>query len=182
MATRFIVGDSGGVARTVKRLIVGDSGGVARVIKRAFVGDSGGVARLIFQAFAPPSPFNVYDVWADSFPGDNAVATISFLSDGTITTSMLDSDGGSTIGSSNWGQPTTTGIGANYWIRLTATSGTFTTNGASGWTNLASTVSATKSAFSGTASVTFTIEIATDAAGANIVLTSTGNTLRYSHT
>jgi hypothetical protein len=182
MATRFFVGDSGGAARLVKRFFVGDSGGVARAVKRAFVGDAGGVARLIYQAFGPPNPFNLYDVWADSAPGSPAIAQIQFLPDGTITTATDDGDGGSTIGSPNWGEPTTSGIGANYWIRLTPTTGSFTTNGAASFTNLAGAVTALKSASAGTASVTFTIEIATDAAGTNIVLTSAGNILRYTHT
>jgi hypothetical protein len=45
---RFIVIDSGGVARTITRLPVVDAGGTTRLIKRGFIIDAGGVARQFF--------------------------------------------------------------------------------------------------------------------------------------
>lgn len=139
-------------------------------------------ALLGSRTFAAVSPFTAYDVWSDNTSGGEAVSIISFVSDGTISATPFPADAGSTIGSSNWGAPTTTGIGASYWITLSATSGTFTTNDASACTSLASAVGATKSGATGSASVTFTINIYTDSGCTNLFLTSTGNLLRYQHT
>jgi len=166
--------------RNITEVKVNDAG-TWRTIQDIKINDAG-TWRTVWQYFAPPSPFTAYDVWSDDVPGNSTVSTITFNSDGTISASFSPNDGGSTFGSSNWGAPTTTGIGSGYWVKLTATSGTFTTNGASTFTNLASAISATKSGNSGTASVTFTIQIATDSGGSNIILTSTGNLLRYTHT
>ena len=49
-------------------------------------------------------------------------AGLSFLADGTVA-STNDITG-------NWGAPTTAGIGANYWVRLTIGGGTGTMSGA----------------------------------------------------
>lgn len=125
--------------------------------------------------------FSAWGVFADSGIGVSASASLTFNSDGTISYAATANDL-SSPGSTSWYAPTITGIGSLYWIRLTATTGTFTTNGASAFTSLASAISATKSATTGAASVTFTIEIASDSGGTNIVLTSTGNQLQYSHT
>ena len=125
--------------------------------------------------------FTAWGVFGDSTPGVSASAGLTFNSDGTVSYAATANDL-STPGSTSWYSPTVTGIGANYWVRFTATSGTFTTNGASTFTSLASAVSVTKSASAGAASVTFTIEVASDSGGSTIVLTSTSNQLQYTHT
>ncbi len=139
----------------------------------------------IIAAFAADSGivrnFTTWAVSGDNVPGDAASASITFASDGSISYSAALNDN-TVPGSTSWRFPNVTGIGANYYIRLTATSGTFSTNGASSFTSLSSAVTATKAATTGAATVTFTIEIASDAGGSSIVFTSTGNTLAYTHT
>lgn len=125
--------------------------------------------------------FTAWGVFADSGIGVSASASLTFNSDGTVSYAATANDL-SSPGTTSWYSPTVTGIGSLYWIKFTATSGTFTTNGASTFTSLASAVSVTKSATASSASVTFTIEIAADSGGTNIVFTSTGNQLQYSHT
>jgi hypothetical protein len=155
-------------------------GGVWQTVQTGWI-KVAGVWQKFYQNFLVALANGAIDVWSDSPPGDPAVSTINFLSDGTISFSATDSDAGSTVAAS-WGSPTTVGIGSQYWIRITPTSGTFSTNGASGWTSLSATVSCTKQGNSGGASIIFTVEISTDSGGSTIVATSTGNQLRYTHT
>lgn len=125
--------------------------------------------------------FTAWGVFADSAPGISAAASLTFAADGSISYAATAGDL-SSPGSTQWYNPITSAIGANYYIRFTATSGTFTTNDASTFTILSSSRTVTKSATTGAASVTFTIEIATDSGGTNIVFTSTSNQLQYTHT
>lgn len=127
------------------------------------------------------TPFTAWDVWGDNTPGNLATATFGLLADGTVSGLGAINDNTSP-GSSNWYSPTSTGVGSSYWVRYTATSGTLSSNDASTWTQLNATRSVTKSASSGSASCTFTIEIAADSGGSVILLTSTGNVVRYTHT
>lgn len=127
------------------------------------------------------NPFTAWDVWSTSVPGNNASAVLDFGTSGAISKTNVDGDAGGTDGSANWYFPNLTGIGSSYWIRFTPTTGTFTTNGASTFTQLNAIRSVTKSATAGAASVTFTIEIAADSGGTVIVMTSAGNVLRYDH-
>lgn len=168
----------GGTWRTVSQMHI-RVGGTWQLVKSGWI-RVGGVWQRFLSAVT--NPFAAYDVWADSAPGFAATATFTLNTDGTVTASFVDGDGGSTIGSASWFTPTTAGIGSSYWVRYTVTSGTATTNGASSFTQLNAARSITKSASAGTASCTFTIEIATDSGGTNIVLTSTGNVVRYTHT
>lgn len=95
-----------------------------------------------------------------------AYSTITFSSAGTWS-----STGGLTR-SGTW--KTGSGTGADYWIRWTTTAGTLTTGTAGTWQQLS-----TDRAFGrnqtilGSASCTGTVEIATDAAGTNIIATGT---------
>lgn len=127
------------------------------------------------------SPFTAWAVGADATPGVNATATLTINTDGTVTGVGTPADTG-TPGTANWFSPTSTGIGSIYWVRFTATTGTFTTNGASTFTQISSALSVTKAATTLSGSVAFTIEIASDSGGSNIVFTSTSNTLSYDHT
>jgi hypothetical protein len=181
MSARTHIVDSGGTARLVSRLFVVDSGGTSRLVSRAFVIDSGGTARLIYTGARIVTPFTAYDMLADNTPGATATASLIFGTNGSVA-SNATIDGGSTTGSASWYSPNTTGIGSSYWIRFTPTSGSFTTNGASSFSQLSSNRQVTKSASTSAGGVTFTIEIASDSGGSNIVMTSTGNILRYQHT
>lgn len=49
MAIKLYVGDSGGIARQVKKLYVGDVNGIAREVKTLYAGDSSGTARKVFE-------------------------------------------------------------------------------------------------------------------------------------
>jgi hypothetical protein len=138
-----------------------------------FVGKSNG-------GIVPSGSFTAWDVTGDGVPGSNARGGVNFLADGTVTGTYLG--GFKTAGSSNWYSPTTPAIGSSYWIRFTVTAGTSTTNTASTWTQLSATRNITKSGLTGTGFCAFTVEIATDSAGSNIVFTKTLNNLNYQHT
>lgn len=113
------------------------------------------------------------------FTGDSAIdITLILLVNGTW--SVQDDTG--EINSGNWGSPTTAGAGGNYWVRFTRTSYTpigdpeFST-ATTGWENLG--VNRFVSAFTSfdslnSTSATYTIQIATDSAGSNIIATRTG--------
>lgn len=49
MAAKTYIGDSGGIAREIKKLYVGDANGVAREVTALYAGDSNGVARRVFE-------------------------------------------------------------------------------------------------------------------------------------
>lgn len=181
MSVRTLIVDSGGTTRLVSRAFAIDSGGTARAASRIFVIDSGGTPRQVYSAAHVVSPFTAYDLLADAAPGNLADASLTFNTNGSVSAG-LSSDGGSTIGSASWYLPNTTGIGSSYYIKFTPTSGTFTANGASSFTLMNANRQVIKSASAGSAGVTFTIQIATDSGGTNIVMTSTGNQLRYQHT
>lgn len=102
-------------------------------------------------------------------PAD-ASSVLTFDSDGDGTMAGISSD------SFNWFQPTTAGIGAGYWIRLTVNSGTSPTGGSPTATwlqlNSARSWSLTRTTI-GTSSGNYTLQIASDSGGANIVSDAT---------
>ena len=125
--------------------------------------------------------FTAWDVYGDNSPGSSATASFAVSSNGTASGAGTINDG-TTPGSSNWYTPTTTGIGNSYYVKYTVTSGSASSNAASSFTLLNTPPSITKTASAGSGTCTFKIEIATDSGGTNIVFTSTGNVLRYTHT
>jgi len=83
---------------------------------------------------------------------------------------------------SNWATPTTTGIGSSYWARVTVTSGTLTSGTTGSWVQLSSNTTWSKNTTgTGGATVLFTLEIASDSGGSNILVTKTGCHLQYIH-
>lgn len=99
-------------------------------------------------------------------------ASMTFKADGTIVKV------GTGDGTERWYAYTSPNIGARFWAKATVTSGSLSTNELSAWTKLdADRELEVLRASVGGASGTFTIEIATDAAGTNRVATWTGNTL-----
>lgn len=136
----------------------------------AFYGKSNSTGTIV-------SPFITWNAIGSSTPGVNAIGSVVFNSNGTVTGANINGS----AGSPNWITPTTTGIGAGYWVRFTVTTGTASINQAATWTNLASSLYIRKSSITGAQNCTFTIEVATDAAGAHIVLTSPGNIVGYDH-
>lgn len=84
--------------------------------------------------------------------------------------------------SGNWATPTTAGIGSSYWIRFTQTSfsggpGNSAT-GSTGWLQLSTArISTVTTGGISSASAAYTIQIATDSGGSNIIATATNTTL-----
>lgn len=163
MAAKFIYRD-GGVWRTAKALHYRD-GGVWRNLKAAWYRD-GGVWRKVFQSFTALTGVTA----TSSIAPGSTDPTVELRSTGEIwayeATTPL-------VAVASWGSPTTSGAGADFWVRATLGTGTGTiTSGTFGsWTNLASTQSWTMAAApSGQArNRTVSYEIASDSGGSNIV-------------
>lgn len=139
-------------------------------ILNALLAANGGIVR----------PFLAWDVLGDNIPGSLATATFSLAVNGSISGLGTPNNLG-TNGSPSWYAPNVN-IGANYFVRFTPTVGTLSTNDAPTFTQINATRAVTKTGTAGAASCTFTIDIATDIGGTNIVLTSTGNLVRITHT
>jgi hypothetical protein len=132
------------------------------------------------------SNFTPWNVAATAASGTTAQARLNFLPDGTVTKTTTGTAGGSN-GSSNWWLPTTAGVGSTFYVRFTATSGTWndSTGGsiASGaWVAMGAGLFVGQTHTTLTVSCTFNVDIATDAAGANIIFRSTGNIVAITHT
>ena len=107
---------------------------------------------------------------------------ISFNTNGTYTTNANVSTPPNPSG--NWATPIISNIGSNYWIRFTQTAssgtpGLLTSNIPYNWTSMATTLTvgylmSTQFAANRQGSRTWTVQIATDSAGVNIVDTKTG--------
>jgi hypothetical protein len=103
--------------------------------------------------------------------------SVTLNTDGTLTWGHNSNGAWSGLDASfaNWVSPTLTGAGDNYWVRGTVTSGSpGMTSGTSGsWLALSSAQSWTfsRSTLGQTLGV-YTLEVASDAAGANIVSTN----------
>ena len=89
------------------------------------------------------------------------------------------------LASGNWGSPTNSGAGSNYWIKFTRTGFTPVGGGeystpTTGWLNLGSDrIIQVYTYFDNidSSSAVYTIQIATDSAGSNIIATRTGVSL-----
>lgn len=113
-------------------------------------------------------------VYGDRFPPGTAYASLIFYPDGTVNYSSNNGSGSK----ANWATPTTSGIGSSYWIRFTQTSSyssTTETDSARGvWLQLSGnrSFSVTRTQY-GAGGRTYTVQIASDSAGSNIVATKT---------
>lgn len=101
-----------------------------------------------------------------------ADATLRFDPNGAVL-SLTNSNG--VVQITDWYLPNTPGIGSQFWIRATLSSGTSPTGSAlSTWLQLSSAISwRLTQTTNGSKTCTLAISIATDAAGANIVTTGT---------
>jgi len=116
-----------------------------------------------------------------AYPGETAYGELIFNSNGTIQA------GTSNIGiqsAGNWATPTTTGIGSSYWVRFTQT-GSYGTGGFGGatqygsakgvWHQISSTLYfGVQRTGNGMGGFYYTVQIASDSGGSNILATQTG--------
>jgi hypothetical protein len=180
MATEFWYRD-GGTWRKAKEIHYKDSS-VWRKLKELWYRD-GGVWCKVYSGFTP----GLTGGGALYIHGEDGHATCSLTvkTNGILT---ITGDGSTDF---QWGSPTTVGVGSGYWVRFTVTAssnsgsgGTATFTASTGWLQLSSDrtafVDATKVSGSGTrvSNATYTVEIATDSGGANIVAIATGYSLR----
>jgi hypothetical protein len=123
-----------------------------------------------------PATFNGQSYYDDAI-GTTVAVSMNIIEDGRWVVNGTDAG---TIASGSWGVPTTTDIGLNYWVRfilnsLTATPQT-TYSPTTGWQRnvfgVSVSVAAQASGFQNVAA-NYTCQIATDAAGANIVAQGT---------
>lgn len=119
-------------------------------------------------------------VYGTAYPGDTAFGELLFNSNGTISYGSSNMGTGS---AGSWATPTTTGIGSSYWVRATQT-GSYGTGGFGGatqygsakgvWHQISNTpyfgVSRTGNGIGG---FYYTIQIASDSGGSNILATAT---------
>ena len=116
--------------------------------------------------------------------GEPSSAQINFLSDGTWNATLEASAGKS----GNWATPTTAGAGSSYYIRFTRTffsgGGGNSATASTGWLQLNATrdIFVTRTSGFGVTTADFTIEIATDSGGSNIIATASLITLTASMT
>lgn len=118
----------GGTWKTVNKIFVG-VGGVWKTVAKGWVGVGGVWKEFYTNLFFPTTAINAEDFALT--PG-TATASISFLANGTFTTSG--------IASGNWVEPTETGIGSSYQIFFTTTSGTLTTGTTGTWLSFPQTI------------------------------------------
>lgn len=116
-------------------------------------------------------------VYGLAYPGNTAYAELIFNSNGTVQQGTSD---GGIQSNSSWATPTTTGIGSSYWVRFTqtASSGAGQTeygSPRSTWVQISSTVifGVSRTA-NGGGYIQYTVQIASDSGGSNIVATKTG--------
>lgn len=180
MATTLNVKD-GGTWRTATGVYIKD-GGVWRDCQNVYVKD-GGTWRLVFSKAVVYNPITNLQgttyTSTDNAPGLTE-ATLDLNTDGTWEVTYA---GGPSSGT--WGSNV---VGSNYWVKFTRTSETTSGVGGgsstatTGWLNLGSqqTVTCLRSTSGvnpSSRTAVYTIEIATDASGTNIVSTTTGLTL-----
>lgn len=116
-----------------------------------------------------PGTFNA----SDSQTGTTATAEVAFNSDGTAYNGPNQL---SPLGT--WATPTGAGVGDDFWIRATVTSGALSSGTTGSWLQLSSNRSWTVArSFPGISSATVTFEIATDSGGSNIVDSGSGTLL-----
>jgi hypothetical protein len=164
--------------------ISSDSLGATIVTSGTFILNSNAVANL----FSPINPLYGNGATYEELGIGQVEVRITFEPNGNLTVTSIETSGGtvleSPLDSGNWGAPVTENAGANYWIRSVLNSEDLTGTGitsaspTTGWTQLTSNfriaVSATtNSSVTCTKTANFTISIATDSSGNNIVASGT---------
>jgi hypothetical protein len=182
MPAEFYYNDNGTWRKIVQPYY--NDNGTWRTLKNIYRND-GGTWREVYTQFSIVNPMTftgepyVCDATGEGF-GASASQTLTIQTDGTWNVDYTGSFAVGETASGNWGTPAVSGIGSNYWVRFTRTafSGTGTATASTGWLQLSSarSVSVISNAPTGfqSANATYTIEIATDSGGSNIVTSATG--------
>jgi hypothetical protein len=160
------------------RTLAGVGGSGTQWSMNSLYGKSAGFTTVSLASIAAGTPFA-----AEQFsPAEPCTAELNFYSDGTwdfYAEELSPSSG-------NWATPTTVGGGAGYWIQWTRTAFSAGAGNSatptSGWQQLSTyqTISVFNAGGTLTVSAQYTINIATDSAGANIVATASFITLTAS--
>lgn len=173
MAAETHVQDAG-AARKVKAVHVHD-GTAVRAAKEIWVQDAV-AARKVFQAFTVVNPLPGGTAESVTVEPTSAIAGWRFSPDGTVDRRIRVSY----FYAHNWGNPTTPGAGDSLYIRAVLNSGTglggdsFNT-----WLpfNIAREWRCSRNSPPGAATMDIDVQIATDAAGTNIIAQTT--TMKY---
>lgn len=119
-------------------------------------------------------------VYGTAYPGDTAYAEYIIVSDGSIDSSTSNFGIGDYT---SWASPPTTGIGSSYWVRFTQTS-SYGTGGFGGatqygsakgvWHQISSNpLFGVQRTGNGMGGFIYTVQIASDSGGSNILATAT---------
>ena len=114
------------------------------------------------------------------YPPGTAYAGIIFNSNATLS---VENSNSGVQSAGNWGTPTTTGIGSSYWVKFTQTSN-YGIGGLGGgseygspkgtWIQISSNPTfGVQRSTNGLSGATYTVQIASDSGGSNIVATAT---------
>jgi hypothetical protein len=165
----------GSAVRKVKDLHYHD-GTAIRKVKEAWYHD-GTAVRKVYTGAEIVNPLVVPSVVHSALSSAAQSVWIIFYADGTLQGFR---QGNGLLWTRNWFTPTQAGIGGSYWVRATLVSGTAPTgNTLNAWHALTGTPRWTLTAPAGGAyqgrACTLQIQIASDAAGANVVTSGASN-------
>lgn len=135
-----------------------------------------GFLNALFAVGGATVSFSTIGVSNTTASPTSATAGFEFRRDGTLYSYVNPGAGYTLLG--DWVTPKHSTVGDGYWIRVTATAGAFTTSPGAGWLQLSTARYWDEQAtVIGPQETTFTVEIATDSGGTNVVFTKTGNTV-----
>ncbi len=137
---------------------------------------SGGAAPIVYNVNTSLAGATI----SDTGTGVTASGRIRFNNSGTVD--FLRTVQGNTPGAQNWATPFggADTPGAQFWVRFNTVSGTPSTGTANAWLALSTSpqIGRSRPAPAGTNTYVMTVSFATDAAGANVVHTTSEYTLR----
>jgi hypothetical protein len=135
--------------------------------------------RKVFSGFTAQA-FTAFYCFAQSALGTGAkIANCTFSSDGTYTAAGTPLEVVGADASGNWATPTTTGGGASWSIKVTVTSGSFTSSSTTGsWVSMATNWIGSKNASIGAGFVVFDVAFSPDG-GTTTAVTVTGCRLEF---